>query len=292
MLIEVFLPVLGPILCCAGVGVLWRVLDWKFDTELVTRLVMVVGAPCLILSVLTQSSLSREAFTTMAWASLSLLVLLLMSAGLILRLCGLSLRSYLGSTVFSNTGNMGLPVCLFAFGEPGLALGLAVFLVLSFGQFTLGLALASNRSAWLELLTTPILYSILLAAGLLYTGYRPPLWLARSAELLGNMTIPLMLITLGVSLAQLEIRHLKLSLLLAVIKLGLGAGLGWWVATLFQLQGAAKGVLVVQGAMPVAVFNYLFAVRFQRAPEVVAGAVVISTLLSFFWLAWLLSYLQ
>jgi predicted permease len=90
-----------------------------------------------------------------------------------------------------------------------------------------------------------------------------------------------MLIALGVSLARLRIASLKLSLAIALVRLLLGFAVGNLVAWVFGLDGMLAGVLILQSSMPVAVFNYLFAQVYRRAPEEVAGAVVLSTFLSF-----------
>jgi predicted permease len=134
----------------------------------------------------------------------------------------------------------------------------------------------------------PLLYALPPALAFMFTGAKPPAWLNATTELIGLMTIPLMLITLGVSLAKLAVASLPRSFGLSVLRLLLGFALGVAVAHLFRLEGAARGVLIVQSSMPVAVFNYLFAQRYRRAPEEVAGLVVISTALSFLTLPMLL----
>jgi predicted permease len=111
-----------------------------------------------------------------------------------------------------------------------------------------------------------------------------------TTSLLGDFTIPLMLIALGVSLGRIEVRNLHSSLLLSLFRLLTGFGVSLGVAALLGLEGAARGVLIVQSTMPVAVFSYLFAVRYERKPEEIAGAIFISTILSFLTLPLLLWY--
>jgi predicted permease len=108
---------------------------------------------------------------------------------------------------------------------------------------------------------------------------------------MAGLTIPLMLLTLGVSLARLRVPRFSRSLLVALARMGLGFGAGLAVAHVFGLDGVARGVLILDASMPVAVFNYLLAERYDRAPDEVAGAVVVSTLLSFGTLPLLLWYL-
>jgi len=108
-----------------------------------------------------------------------------------------------------------------------------------------------------------------------------PEWITRTTELVGGMMIPLMLLSLGVSLARLQVRSLPRATALGALRLGMGLAVGLGLATALGLEGAARGVLIIQSAMPVAVFNYLFASLNQRRPDEVAGTIVTSTALSF-----------
>ena len=89
---------------------------------------------------------------------------------------------------------------------------------------------------------------------------------------------------LGVSLAKLKISSLGDSLAIAVTRLLLGFGVGTAVAWGLGLPPVAAGGVIIQSSMPVAVFSYLFALRYGRSPEALAGAVVLSTLLAFAFL--------
>ena len=99
--------------------------------------------------------------------------------------------------------------------------------------------------------------------------------------MIGDISIPLMLIALGVSLAGINRKYAIKALGLGALRLMIGFAVGWLVSELLGLTGTLRGVLIIQSTMPVAVFNYLLAIRYHKSPEEVAGAVVISTLLSF-----------
>lgn len=275
---------------CILVGFIWKKINVPYDTDMVTRLVMCVGAPCLVVSAMTGAAVSRSVIEEMFWVTLVMIMATLLCAAVVIALLRQPLRTYLGPMVFPNAGNMGLPVCLFAFGDKGLVLALAVFMMLSLVHFTLGIALVSGRSVVQEMIRNPIIYSIVTALVMIYGDISLPKWGQNTVSLLGDMTIPLMLITLGVSLANMQVNQLGKSVLLAVLRLTIGVAVGWGVATGFGLTGVAKGVVILQSAMPVAVFNYLFAIRYGREPQVVAGMVVISTLLSFVLIPVLLVY--
>ena len=280
MLAELF-SIIAPLLVCAGIGYGWAKTGRGYDVELVTTLVTNIGVPCLVFNTLSNLKVDAGSFGTMVVASVAALGVSLVVGALILRLAGLSRRAFLPALSFPNTGNMGLPLNYLAFGDIGLGLAIAVFTVYATTQFTLGVALASGKASLRSLARVPVLYALPPALAFMLTGTTPPKWINATTDILGGIVIPMMLITLGISLARLGVKSLPRSLGLSVLRLGMGFAIGVAIATAFGLEGASRGVLIIQSTMPVAVFNYLFALRYKTAPEEVAGMVVISTVLSF-----------
>jgi predicted permease len=292
MYFQIF-TVLFPVILCAFLGALWARSGQRYDSDFVSRLVLNIGAPALILSTLSQVDIDPSLFADIAIACVLVSVIMAILGFVIPRLLGDDVRTYLPSFVFPNVGNMGLPVCMFAFGEQGLALALIFFMVLSVAHFPVGILMAGGREAGglTGIIKMPILYAIALAVLLMMSGAVLPDFLNNAVSLIGAMTIPLMLITLGVSLYSLKVSGWGKALLYSLIRIlgGLSAGLlvVWWL----DIEGVARSVVLIQSSMPVAVFNYLFAVRFDRQPDSVAGLVVVSTILSFVSLPILLSWL-
>jgi len=286
---ELF-AVIAPIMICAGLGYGWARKGLDYPVDFVTRLVMNIGAPCLILSSFSQSGIEIGKMAEISAAVVVILLIMLVLGGALIRMMGLKVGTFLPSLLFPNIGNMGLPLCLFAFGETGLALGLTVFLVIFALQMSLGIMLVAGRGNLLGLIKQPVLWATAIAVVLVSTGSSLPVWLNNTTSILGGATIPLMLITLGVSLAQLKVAEWKHSLLFSLIRVLGGFGLAVLVAGLFGLEGVDRGVLILQSSMPVAVFNYLLALRYHREPGEVAGMVVLSTLLAFMLLPFIVSF--
>lgn len=281
-MLATLLSITGPIMLCVLLGFAWKKLNWAYDTAMVTQLVMRVGAPCLVVASLARTPVSQAQLEQMFLVTLAMVAATAVLSLAAIKLAKQPVRNYLGALLFPNVGNLGLPVCLFAFGEKGLTLALTIFMVLSIMHFTLGIALVSGKSMFKELLTNPVIYSIALAVFMIYTQWTLPGWLGNTVKLLSEFTIPLMLLTLGVSLADMKFQSMGSSLYFAVARLLIGVSVGWGVAWAFDLHGVAKGVVILQSSMPVAVFNYLFAMQYDRNPQQIAGMVMISTLLSFF----------
>ncbi|MCB2100858.1 MAG: AEC family transporter [Rhodobacterales bacterium] len=280
MYAELF-SIIAPVFICAGIGFGWAKTGRPYDTELVTTLVTTVGGPCLIFNTLANIAFDGGALLSMAGATLATIVVFGLVGLAVLRLLGLSLRTFLPALMFPNAGNMGIPLSYLAFGDVGLAFGIAAFTVHSVLQFTLGVALASGSASLKALARVPLIYAVVLAVAFLALDIRPPEWLNNTTKILAGLTIPMMLITLGISLARLAVTRMSRSLGLSVLRLVMGFLVGLGVAQALGLEGAARGVLILDSAMPAAVFNYLFAQRYNNAPEEVAGIVVISTALAF-----------
>lgn len=289
MLAELF-AVMAPVLIVAGIGYGWARSGQPYPTEFIARLVLNIGTPSLVLATLSRTEIDRHAFGQLAIACLLVMVVMGLIGSLLSRVFKQDWRILVPAYLFPNSGNMGLPIALYAFGEKGLALAVAFFLVLSVGHFSLGLLLSGSERSPKRLLANPIIISLALALPLVIWDLELPRWLANTIGLLGGMTIPLMLLTLGVSLASIRVRHLGNGMLLGALRILCGAAVGWLVGWLLGLPPLAQGVLVLQSAMPVAVFNYLFAVRAGRSPEAVASLVLCSTMLSFVLIPLLLAW--
>jgi len=273
--------VLMPVFAIGLLGYGWRKAGVPFEREFVTRLVMNIAGPCLIIDSLSNLSLPLEVVARMALGGVAMFLATIAVCFGIIRLARLPVRTFLPALAIGNTGNLGLPVCFFAFGDEGLGLAVAVFVAHSIGQFTLTPMLQSGRSPWRTLVTTPVIYGAAIGTALLVTGYELPEWIAGTVGLLGALMIPLMLLALGNTLGGLRVARLPFASFWGLVRLAVGLGVAIAVASALELEGVARGVLILQGAMPAAMFSYLFAARYDRAPDDVAGIVLMSTLFSF-----------
>ncbi len=289
-MIAVLAGILLPVFVIAGIGFGWAKAGLPLDRGFVTRLVINIGTPCLILDSVSKLGLPLTEFTTILTSAVVMFAATASGAALILRLAGLPLRSFLPSMTFGNAGNIGLPLSYFAFGDAGLGLSAGVFLVAVVLQFTLAPALQDGRPALKALATTPVVYASALGVTLLATGTALPAWLDRTVGLLGGTAIPLALLTLGFALAEFRIRRASIAIGLGFGRLALGFGVALGVSELLGLTGIARSVLILTGGMPTAVVCYLLAERYGRDPDDVAGVVLVSTLAAALLLPLLVAY--
>ena len=278
MVFEI-LAIMVPVVLIAGLGVVWTQRGKDFDTTLITNLVYYFGAPALVFSTLSVIEFDA-ALGSFALAAIASFVGFAVLGAPILLALKMPVRTYLSTLMFPNMGNMGLPICLFAFGDAGLVLAVIYFSVAAVAHYTIGVWLLSGERTPTRLFKTPLVYAA--GAALIFQGLgaTPPGWLANTASLLGGITIPLLLLTLGVSLATTKVSHLVRGSGIAVLRLSIGFAVGLAISAAFGFTGVERGVVILECTMPVAVFSYLLASRFDRAPEDVAGAIAVSTGLS------------
>lgn len=279
-LILTVLEITAPVFALACIGFVWVRLGLAYDVPFVSRMAMTISVPCLIFVALMQTEIDPAALATLSLASAASYALLAALLALLLTLLRLDMPTYLAPLIFGNTGNVGLPLALFAFGQEGLGYAVVVFAVMAIGSFTFGIWLVAGRGSLGRVLREPLVWSTLLGALFLWRGWQTPEVVTNTLDLMGQMAIPLMLITLGVAVARLRPGTLALSTGLSAVKIALcaavAAGFGLW----FGLPPVAFAVLVLQISTPVAVTSYLLAEKYGSDAQAVAGLVVSSTLLS------------
>ncbi|MFN3970347.1 MAG: AEC family transporter [Gemmobacter sp.] len=280
---DLILTVAGitaPVGLLALTGFLWVRAGFEYRMEFVTRLAMTLAVPCLIFTALMKTRVDPAALAQVALAAAAAyggLTLVFWGLVMVLRL---DRRTYLGPLIFGNTGNLGLPIALFAFGGQGLGLAIVVFAVMAVWSFTFGVWLVSPGGSPLKVLKEPVVGATLLGALFLWQGWQTPDWMTRSLDLVGQMAIPLMLLTLGVAVARLAPGSLGRAVWLSLLRVVVCVAGAWAAGWAFGLDPVAAAVLVVQVSTPVAVTSYMLAAKYGADAEAVAGLVIVSTLMA------------
>ena len=274
------LNITAPVFLLAGIGFVWVRLGFEYRVQFVTRLAMTLAVPCLIFVALMRTEVAPEALAALSLASLAAYAVVMIASFLLVKALGLDVPTYVAPLAFGNTGNLGLPLALFAFGAEGLGYAVVVFAVMAILSFTIGIWIVAGAGSLKRVVQEPLVAATLLGALFLWQGWQTPVFLTNALELIGQMAIPLMLITLGVAVARLETRAMGQAFALSLVKVVICVGAGYGAAVLFDLAPVAAAVLIVQVATPVAVTSYLLAEKYGTEAQPVAGLVVASTLLS------------
>lgn len=279
--IAQILTVTAPVFCIVALGYFWAVWRQTFDSETLTNLVVKVATPCLVFTSLTQLNLGLNSIATMASAAALAVALSAAIGATVLKFSRLSQPTYLASLMHPNTGNIGLPIALMAFGEEGLALAVAYFIVISISQYTIGYGISAGSLSVKRFFQQPLLYAVLISLAVVSLDVQIPIWIAKTTELMSGMVIPALLMVLGYSLAELKVSDIKLALYLSAVRLMVGFIVSLLIINILSLEGTQAGVVFLLSVMPIAVFNFVFAKLFNRSPEKVAGVIIISTLMVF-----------
>lgn len=284
------LNITAPVFILAAVGFAWVKLGFEYRVEFVTRLTMTLSVPCLIFVALMKAEIEPQALAALSLASFLAYALVSIIFIIVVKALKLDLSTYLAPLIFGNTGNLGLPLALFAFGEAGLSYAVVVFAVMAILSFTIGVWIVSGGGSLLRVIKEPVVGATVLGAIFLWQGWQTPVFLTNALELIGQMAIPVMLITLGVAVARLETRDMGHAVWLSALKVVVCAVSAWMAARWFGLAPIPSAVLILQVSTPVAVTSYLLAEKYGREAQPVAGFVVASTLLSVISLPLILAF--
>lgn len=288
---QVILAAALPVLLNVLVGFFIARMGRPFDKATITYLVGRIGTPVLILYSLAHTTVSPDALLRIGGATLLSILAYLVIGYSVLRMARLSVSAYLPSLSFPNTGNLGLPLAFYAFGDVGLNYAIAIFAVVAISNHTIGQTIAAGRGRWRNVLSNPVIPAVVLGTLIFYFELSLPVWLDNTLEILSGLTIPLMLLMLGTSLASIPVKTFRRSGWLSLVRIGMGVVVGFGLSALFGFTGPAMGAFVLQSAMPVAVYNYVYSQMYGQEPEEVASLVVVSTLVSVITIPILLSVL-
>jgi malate permease and related proteins len=298
-LITTFADNLLPIMLVAGAGfALGKLLT--VDSRSLGRVVFYVFSPLLVFDLMIKSTLNlRQALTTVGYTASVILVIgtIAFLLGKLFQLERTALLAVVLTVAFGNTGNYGLPLVKFAFGDDALAVASLFYVTTTILFNTAGVVIASLghmdlRSALLGLFKVPVVYGVILALLIKGIGIQLPLPLARTIEIAANGAIPVMLILLGLELTRIEWSHSFRAIGVGVfVKLLIGPIIGILLANLFGLQGSARQGGVIESAMPAAVATTVVATEYKLQPSLVTAIVFIGTALSPLTLTPLLVYL-
>ena len=280
--IKIF-EVIFPVFFVIGVGYYLGKKNPKFDTNFITVFAGNIGTPAMIFYTVTTTGITLNIFVHYFFYALIMIGGFVLIGLILLFLLKKDLSMELPPLILPNTGNMGIPICLFAYGTDGLGIASAVASVIILFHFTLGIFLAKKKFSLDVVIKSPPVYAIIISVLFLFFKIQTPLFLENTTFLLTYATIFLVLMSLGIALTKLKF-SLKDSILLSLCRIILGPIIAFIIIYYFNLSGFAAGVLLIQSAMPSAILNYLVGSMYspKKIVDSIASTIVLSTLMSFF----------
>ncbi len=276
--------VLFPVFFVVGIGYYLGKTNPKIDTTFITSFAANIGTPAMVIYAITSTGINFEIFRDYFWYYLLAISLFALVGIITLHLLKIKdIVRELPPLIFPNTGNMGLPICMFAYGSKGLGVSASITSLIILCHFTLGVFLADRKFNLNVILKNPPFYAIIFSAIMLFYGIKMPLFVVNTTEWLMYVTIFLILMSLGIALTRLKVFSLSNALISSFTRMIIGPAIGFFLIFIFDLEGFAAGVLLIQCSMPSAVLNYLVGSIYspKKIVDSIASTIVVSTLISF-----------
>ena len=277
------IDVLFPVFFVIGIGYYLGKKNPNINTDFITTFAGNVGTPAMIFYTITTTGVTLSVFTEYFIYALIIIGGFSLVGILFLLLLKKDFISELPPLILPNTGNMGIPICLFAYGAAGLGVASAIASVVILLHFTLGVLLAKKSFSLEILIKNMPIYGIIISVIFLYFEWDVPGYLENTTFLLTYATIFLVLMSLGIALSRLKVVSWTHASILGAVRVIIGPIIGFGLIKFLNLNGFAAGVLLIQSCMPSAVLTYLVGSMYseKKVVDSVASVIVTSTIMSF-----------
>ena len=276
--------VVFPVFFVVGIGYYLGKKNPKIDTKFITNFAANIGTPAMVIYAVTSTGINFEIFRDYFWYYLLAIICFSIVGTINLFLINTKdIIRELPPLIFPNTGNMGLPICLFAYGSQGLGVSASITSLIILMHFTVGVFLADRKFNLDVIIKNPPFYAIIFSAIVLFYEIDMPVFVINTTEWLMYVTIFLILMSLGIALTRLKVFSFNKAVISSITRMFIGPLIGIGLIWFFDLEGFAAGVLLIQCSMPSAVLNYLVGSIYspKKVVDSVASTIVVSTLMSF-----------
>ena len=282
---EIYLKlfeVLFPVFFIVGIGFFLGKKNPNIDTSFITTYSGNFGTPALVIFALTAGSVSFEVFSNFFIYAIILLTLFGIVGIIFLVLMKKDYLRELPTFFLPNTGNMGIPICLFAYGELGMGMAASISSLVVLLHFTLNIFLAKRAFDFHTIIKSPAFYAIIVTVLFLYFEQPIPQFVMNTVMLLAYGMIVMILMSLGIALTQMKVFSFKDSIITSIGRVIIGPIIGLIVIKIFNLSGVGAGVVLIQSSMPSAILCYLIASMYSPKEIVdnISSTIVVSTLMS------------
>jgi len=275
-------PIIIPIILIIFVGYIWNKIGNNLNQTEITNIITWIGAPCLIFNTLIKLESSVFLLKDMIFSAIFMVLSMFLFSYILLKLINFPIRTFINPMSFSNSGNLGMTISLFAYGSLGLELAVIVFMITSILHFTLGISIWSGKWSPRFLIKTPVIYAVFLALSINFFSIELPKTLTNTTSVLAGITIPLLLFTMGISLNKISYKVDYKIIILIILRIFMALAMAYLIIYLLNIDGIAKNIILLQALLPAPIFTYLFASQYNVQPDKVANYLMTSTIISLF----------
>ncbi|WP_221074630.1 AEC family transporter [Agarivorans aestuarii] len=273
------LSIVAPLIIIVVLGLIYG-RKHRPDISAANRMNMEIFCPALIFSVLANTQLELADYSELLLAS----IWVVLGSGLVLlpliKPLGLKARTFLPPMMFNNAGNLGLPLIILAFGEAAMPIAVILFVVEMVLHFSVGLYFIDTKAKLLSTLRIPVIVAAI--AGIVWGALdlSLPKVIATPIEMLGQISVPLMLFTLGVRLIDVDLKDWRIGMIGAIACPLSGLLCAFIAIATLPLNSLQQSCLILFAALPPAVLNFIIAEQYQIEPQRVASIVMLGNIAS------------
>jgi len=268
-----------PILAIVATGYLYAK-KYQTDMEVANRLNLNIFLPALLLSVFTSKDFNLLDFQSLALGGLFVILVSGLFALVVAKIIGFNVKTFVPPAMFVNSGNMGLPLALFAFGKAAIPAAVVLFFIENTLHFTLGIKIIDRRSSIINVIRIPMVVASVAGVTISLISYSVPELIITPIQMLGEIAIPLMLFSLGVRLVEIDYNDWKIGLIGAVCRPLVGILSVLLILPWITLSNLNYAQLIIFAILPPAVLNFMVAEKYNQEPKKVASIVLIGNLFS------------
>lgn len=273
MIVQIF-SIIFPVVAIVLVGYFYAS-KYQPNMDTANNINMNIFLPALMFSVLSKESFQIQNYQMLALSGVLVVLGSGVIAWIVAKALNINIKTFVPPMMFNNTGNVGLPIAVLAFGEIALGAAVVLFAIEMLLHFTFGAYILSKNTNFISIFKSPILIATLL--GLFVNLVDLQFWLpmTQMLDLLGDAAIPLLLFTLGTRLIGINYSDWKLGALGSILCPLSGLIVMLLIIQFVELEHLHYQQLILFAVLPPAVLNHMMAEKYNQQPETVASIVMI-----------------
>ncbi|HJM82515.1 MAG TPA: AEC family transporter [Nitrospinota bacterium] len=273
------LAIISPIVAIVAGGYLYAK-KYHIDMEVANSLILNIFLPALLFSIFSSEDFNLLDYQSLAIGGFFVVLFSGLLALALTKVFGFNAKTFVPPAMFVNSGNLGLPLTLFAFGKVAIPAAVVLFFVENTMHFTIGIKIIDKRSSIMNVLRIPMVVASIFGVGLSLASYDVPEIIITPIQMLGEVAIPLMLFSLGVRLVKIDFNDWKIGIISAICRPLVGVVSVLLILPWLTLSDQNSAQLIIFSVLPPAVLNFMVAEKYNQEPKKVASIVLIGNLFS------------
>ena len=275
LILEIVIPVFLIVLVGFMVGKYKRI-----DTKPFIDLIVYIAGPSLIITSMSKSDINLSDFLFISISATLVVLVSFLLVFFILKITKSEKKGLYLPMTFGNTGYLGYPICLFAYGVAGLSMAVLYDMINSLFLFSIGIWVIHRKNGLKEAFKLPLIYAVIVGLALNIFKIKIPEIIFKPMEIIGMIVIPLALLILGYKLTEIKIQTVRTAFFASLFRIIGGFIIAFLIIKLFSISGLVRNIILIEAAMPAAVMSIILTSKYSKDPELVASIVFISTLIS------------